>query len=228
MLDRITTMEDQLNVLSLREQVYIYLRKQMNLGVLLPGSTINIGKIAKQLGISKTPLRDALIHLEIEGFVTILPRRGVCVNVLELCDVKNAYDAIGMVEASIVMECSEKIEPSHILKLEQLNETMLQDVQKNDYSRLFNTNISFHDVYLKLSDNELIKKFILPTKQRLYDFPRQNYIKEWEIKNCEEHQQFIDCLKQGKPEKAAKVLKDVHWSFEYQKAHIKKFYNMKE
>ncbi len=84
------------------------MRKQMNLGALLPGSTINIGKIAKQLGISKTPLRDALIHLEVEGFVTILPRRGVCVNVLELCDVKNAYNAIGMVEASIVMECFRK------------------------------------------------------------------------------------------------------------------------
>ena len=72
----------------------------MNLGFLLPGSTINIGEIAKQLGISKTPLRDALIHLEMEGFVTILPRRGVRVNVFELQDVKNAYDAIGLVEAA--------------------------------------------------------------------------------------------------------------------------------
>ena len=226
MLDRITTMEDQLNVLSLREQVYIYLRKQMNLGVLLPGSTINIGKIAKQLGISKTPLRDALIHLEIEGFVTILPRRGVCVNVLELCDVKNAYDAIGMVEASIVLDCFDRIEPFHILKLERLNETMILDIEKNDFTRLFNTNLQFHDVYLDTSDNKLIKQFILPIKHRLYDFPRQNYIKEWEIKNCEEHKLFINCLKQGNPEKAAKVLKDAHWSFEYQKKFIKKFYNM--
>lgn len=223
-----TIMEVQLNILSLREQVYTYLRKQMNLGVLLPGSTINIGEIASQLGISKTPLRDALIHLEVEGFVTILPRRGVCVNVLELRDVRNAYNAIGMVEASIVMNCFDRIEPSHILKLEQLNEIIILDIEKNDFTRLFNTNVEFHDVYLDISKNELIKKFILPIKQRLYDFPRQNYIKEWEIKNCEEHQQFIDCLKQGKPEKAAKVLKDVHWSFEYQKNFIKNFYNMKE
>jgi DNA-binding GntR family transcriptional regulator len=98
-----TIMEVQLNVLSLREQVYTYLRQQMSLGILVPGSTINIGEIASQLGISKTPLRDALIHLEVEGFVTILPRRGFCVNVLVLRDVRNAYDAIGMVEASIVM-----------------------------------------------------------------------------------------------------------------------------
>jgi len=221
-------MKDQLNVLSLREQVYTYLRRQMNLGALVPGTTINITKIAKQLGISKTPLRDALIHLEVEGFVTILPRRGVCVNVLELCDVKNAYNAIGMVEASIVIECFEKIKPSHILKLEELNEIQIQDVEKNDYSQLFNTNIQFHNVYLDISSNELIKKFILPTKQRLYDFPRQNYIKEWETRNCKEHALFITWLKKGNPEKAAKVLKDIHWSFEYQKNFIKKFYNITE
>ena len=221
-------MQIQLNVLSLREQVYTYLRQQMSLGILVPGSTINIGEIASQLGISKTPLRDALIHLEVEGFVTILPRRGVCVNVLTLAYVKNAYTAIGMVEASIVKDCFDRIEPSHISKLEELNETMIQDVEKNDFTRLFNTNVEFHDVYLDISNNELIKKFILPIKQRLYDFPRQNYISQWEIQNCKEHQAFIDCLKQGKPEKAAKALKDVQWSFEYQKNFIKKFYNIKE
>lgn len=219
-------MEAQLNLLSLREQVYTYLRKQMNLGVLLPGSTINIGKIAKQLGISKTPLRDALIHLEIEGFVTILPRRGVRVNIFELQNVKHAYNAIGMVEASIVMDCFDKIESSHILKLEELNERMISDIEKNIFERLFTTNLQFHDVYLDISDNELLKKFILPIKYRLYDFPRQNYISEWEKRNCKEHERFINFLKQGNPKKAATVLKDTHWSFEYQENFIKKFYNM--
>ena len=155
-------MENQLNITSLREQVYAYLRKQMNRGTFIPGSTINIGEIAKQLGISKTPLRDALIHLEIEGFVTVLPRRGVRVNVLELADVKNAYDAIGMVEASIILDCFERIKPSHISKLEKLNGAMISDIKKNDFKQLFKTNLQFHDVYLNVSDNKLLKKFILP------------------------------------------------------------------
>ncbi|MCP4673566.1 MAG: GntR family transcriptional regulator [Desulfobacula sp.] len=218
-------MKDQLNIISLREQVYSYLRKQMARGALLPGSTINIGKIAKQLGISKTPLRDALIHLEVEGFVTILPRRGVQVNFLELIDVKNAYDAIGMVEASIVMDCFEKLTPSHISKLEKLNKIMISDVENNDFHRLFHTNLEFHDIYLSISDNELLKKFILPIKQRLYDFPRQNYLKEWELRNCAEHQEVINLLKENNPKKAAKVIKDVHWSYEFQEDFIKAFYD---
>ena len=58
-------MKTPLTVLSLREQVYEYLRNEMTTGSLTPGSAINLNKIAEQLGISKTPLRDALIHLEI-------------------------------------------------------------------------------------------------------------------------------------------------------------------
>jgi len=216
----------QLDVLPLREHVYAYLRQQMNLGALTPGSTINIKEIANHLGISNTPLRDALIQLEIEGFVTILPRRGVRVNILELKDVKNAYDAIGMVEASIVQDCSEKIGASHISKLEKLNRIMISDIEKNDFRRLFKTNLEFHDVYINVSGNELLKKFILPIKHRLYDFPRHNYDGEWEMRNCLEHQDFIENLKTGNSKKAASILKDAHWSFEYQEHFIRKFYNM--
>lgn len=221
-------MENQFNVISLREQVYDYLRREMAVGKLIPGSTINIGKIADQLGISKTPLRDALIHLEVEGFVTILPRRGVQVNKLTIEDVKYAYDAVGMVEASIVMDCFEKITPDHISTLEKLNEKMIADIKKNDFQRLFSNNLEFHDVYINLSDNDLLKKFILPIKHRLYDFPRQNYLGEWEMRNSEEHNHFIDCLKNKDPKGAADILKNVHWSFEVQEDYIRQFHKMKK
>lgn len=212
---------------SLSDQVYAYLRRQMNQGDLLPGSTINIGEIASQLGISKTPLRDALIHLELEGFVTILPRRGVRVNQLQIEDVKNAYDAIGLVESFIITECIDKITAAHIKKLEALNDKMIQDIEKNNFSQLFKTNLEFHNIYLDISDNDLLKKFIFPIKHRLYDFPRQNYIPEWEMRNCQEHTQFIEYIKAGNAIDAAAILKETHWSFEVQKDFIYAFYEAK-
>lgn len=217
-------MAEKLQFSSLSDQVYSYLRRQMNQGTMLPGSTIHIGDIANQLGISKTPLRDALIQLECEGYVEILPRKGVRVNKLRIQDVKNAYAAIGLVEAFIVTSCIDKITPRHIKELEELNETIISDIKKKDFSRLFSTNLQFHNVYLEISDNEPLKKFILPIKHRLYDFPRQNYISEWELNNCEEHRRVIGCLKTGDGEGAARILKDEHWSFEYQQAFIYSFY----
>ncbi len=220
-------MNSGLKFSSLSDQVYTYLRRQMNQGDLLPGSTINIGEIANQLGISKTPLRDALIHLELEGFVTILPRRGVRVNQLQIEDVKNAYDAIGLVESFIIVECIDKITSAHIKKLESLNNKMIKDIEKNSFSDLFKTNLEFHNIYLDISDNELLKKFIFPIKHRLYDFPRQNYIPDWEMRNCQEHKQFIESLKAGNAVDAATILKETHWSFEVQKDFIYAFYGAK-
>ncbi|SDO48243.1 GntR family transcriptional regulator [Desulforhopalus singaporensis] len=221
-------MNSALQFSSLSDQVYTYLRTQMNQGDLVPGSTINIGEIAKQLGISKTPLRDALIHLELEGFVTILPRRGVRVNRMGIDDVKKAYDAVGLVEAFIVQTNFELITPSHIERLEELNERIIADLEKDDFSNIFHTNLKFHHVYIDICDNELLKKFILPIKHRLYDFPRQNYIAEWEVRNCQEHNEFIEALKRGDAGEAGSILKDKHWSFEYQKDFIYDFYQVAE
>ena len=213
-----------LNTLLLSEQVYQYLRKEMASGNILPGSNINIANIAAQLGISKTPLRDALIHLEVEGFVTILPRKGVVVNKMSVEDVRQAYDAIGIVESAIVQANGDRMTALHIKQLRDLNELMIADIKRDDYSRYFETNLEFHDVYLQLSDNQLLKKFIMPIKQRLYDFPRQGYIREWELRNCKEHEIFISYLENGDYSRAGKYLKDVHWSFDVQEGYIREFH----
>ncbi len=218
-------MKPLLNVSSLREQVYEYLKNEMITGGLLPGSTINLNKIADQLGISKTPLRDALIHLEQEGFVTILPRRGVMVNALSLDEVRHAYDAIGIIEAAIVVGTFDRIRPTHIQRLERLNDQMREDIKNDNFSSLFKTNIAFHDVVNNLSDNLLLKKFILPIKHRLYDFQGQSYIQAWELRNCDEHERYIEYLRKGNPEQAASVLKDVHWSYQVQESFIRQFYD---
>jgi len=84
-----------LNIKSLKEQVYEYLREQMRRGDLKPGSVIEMEETSKKLGVSKTPLRDALLQLEMEDFVTILPRRKVVVNVLTLQDIRNYYEVMG-------------------------------------------------------------------------------------------------------------------------------------
>ncbi len=78
-----------LNIKSLKEQVYEHLREQMRTGGLRPGAAIDMEETSKRLGVSKTPLRDALLQLEMEGFVTILPRRKIVVNVLTLQNIRD-------------------------------------------------------------------------------------------------------------------------------------------
>ena len=63
-----------------------------------------------RLGVSKTPLRDALLQLEMEGFVAILPRRKVVVNVLSLEDIKNYYEIIGALESTALLRAFDLLE----------------------------------------------------------------------------------------------------------------------
>jgi DNA-binding GntR family transcriptional regulator len=62
-------------------------------------------------------------------------------------------------------------------------------------------------------------------KQRLYDFPRRGYIKEWEQSNCRDHDRLIEALKTGDRDAAVRVWRDVHWSFEIQEKYIRRFYS---
>ena len=74
---------------SLREQVYDFLRAEMASGGLQPGAYLDLNELADRLGVSRTPLREALLNLESQGFVTVLPRRGFQLNELSLDDIRH-------------------------------------------------------------------------------------------------------------------------------------------
>lgn len=217
-----------LDIRSLQEQVYEYLRNEMQSGRLFPGSLININKISKQLGISKTPLRDALIKLECEGFVTILPRRGIMVNKFTLEKIKNTVEILGALESAVIVSVFDKITPEHIKKMRKINENLkatMQDSKSDSFDKqYYQLNIAFHDVFLDLSSNTDLKNIIMPLKQKLYDWPRLTYIREWELINCEEHDRLLTLFANGTPEEAGLLWRDFHWSFDAHGEFIKKFY----
>lgn len=213
-----------INQKSLREQVYEYLRDQMNRGGLVPGTAINLNTLTRELGVSKTPLRDALIQLETEGFVTIYPRRGVFVNRMSLEDIRNAFQIIGSLEVTALREVYPEIGEVEFTRMKSLNERMIEAIKKKDFERYYRLNVDFHDVFLEMVDNDTLKRIVTLLKLRLYDFPRRGYIAEWELRNCEEHAQFIGFLENGDLEEAVHVLRDVHWAFVAQEEYIRKFY----
>ena len=213
-----------MNLQPLREQIYQFLRKEMQTGALLPGSTINLNQISARLGVSKTPLRDALIRLEAKGFVTILPRRGVKVNVLTLRDIKDLYEIIGSLEASVIASAFHRFDQDKINQMERINSRHREAILVGDFEGIYHSNLSFHDSFLELSDNGEIRGLIDPLKQRLYDFPRRSYLSEWELRNAKEHQQFIDFIKNNDCEGAVRMMRNVHWAYACQEKYIRRFY----
>ena len=210
---------------SLKEQVYEYLREQMGKGEIRPGSSINMEETSKKLGVSKTPLRDALLQLEMENFVSILPRRGVVVNHLTLQDIKESYEIIGALESTALLCAFDKIKKSDIKKLQTLNMEMKEAIKRDKFSLYSAKNLKFHNTFLNLCGNLSLVGIVNNLKRRLYDFPRQEgFVKRWEETSIREHKELIDLIEQGRREEAARFIRDVHWSYEVQEKFIKEFY----
>jgi len=212
-------------VKSLKEQVYDYLRGQFQAHRLQPGTVINMEATAKKLGISKTPLRDALLQLEMEGFVTIHPRRGIYVSSLTLAEIGEFYQVIGALESSSLLAAFPKLGKATIKKMDQLNRQMRKAIDRDDFNLFYEKNLAFHDCFIEPGANKTLERIVGNLKKRLYDFPRQRqWIKEWEESSIREHQKIIDFLAAGDPAAAALFLRDVHWSFEVQEKFIRQYY----
>jgi DNA-binding GntR family transcriptional regulator len=218
-----------LNTTSLKDQVYEYLRAQLGKGELRPGSSIKMDETSQKLGVSRTPLREALLQLEMEGFVSILPRRGVIVNHLTLQDIRNYYEIIGALESAALLANFSKLKEAQIKKLCVLNDEMKRAIDRDDFNQYYQKNLLFHRVFLGLCGNKNLVKIVNTLKRRLYDFPRQEgFVKQWEVTSIDEHSELVRLIEERKKEQAANYIRDVHWSFDVQEKFLKKYYKRAE
>ncbi len=220
-----TTPPGPLVLKSLREQVYDHLRHLLSRGEIQPGAFINQDELASRLGVSRTPLRDALLQLEAEGFVSILSRRGVRVQPLTLEDIRHLYEVIGALEGAALLAAFPELGKTEVRALRHLNAEMKDAVLAGDFDRYYDRNLAFHDVFLDRCGNERLVRIVRTHKQRLYDWPRrQGLVKEWELASLEEHAAFVRLVAKGDARAAADHLRDVHWSFDVQERFIHRYY----
>lgn len=210
---------------SLREQVYDYLRGEMASGGMQPGSFLDLNALARHLGISRTPLRDALLQLEVEGFVEILPRRGFRLKPLGLDEIRNLYQIVGALESAALAAAGPRLGKAGLAAMKAENRAMLQSLKTGNFERFYEHNTAFHGVFLEASANPRMTALVQSLKQRLYDWPRRKaMLKSWEERSVKEHARLLELLGAGQFEEAAAYHRDVHWSFEVQEPFVKVYY----
>jgi len=197
----------------------------MRHGCLAPGGSLNLRSISQSLGLSITPLRDALIQLESEGFVAIQPRRGIYIVELTLNDFRNLYEFIGVLENTAINSIKGKIDRDVIEKLRECNNCLERSIEKQDLDGIYHENIYFHNLYLDLCENPFLLKTLRTLRMRLFDFPRMTSIpRDWWESSLQEHAQFIGLLEQGQICQAADYMREVHFSYQYQEHYISKYH----
>lgn len=193
----------------LRTQVYEHLREQIRTETIQPGMFISINQLMKSLGISRTPLRDALLQLQTEGFLTFLPQRGIKINELRWEDIMCLYEILGGLDSRALLSVFDRIGQREIKKMKAINQKIIQDDCSRDFGEYFNINTAFHNVYLKLSTNRELTNYLSIIRQRLFQFGKRDRGQVRDL-NYEEHLTMLDLIEQRRGREAADFMRDVH------------------
>lgn len=199
----------------LRTQVYEYLRHELKAENLLPGMFVSMNQMMQQLGISRTPLREALLQLQAEGFVTFLPQRGIQINELSKQDIENLYEMLGALDSRALLSVFPKLGPREIRRMERINQDMAANMEEQNFIRYFDFNSAFHHVYLDLSHNQPLLHQLRIIRQRLFEFGKKDWSLKMRQMNYQEHLQLIKLIRGGDAVGAADFMRDVHCIINY-------------
>lgn len=218
----------QIQCITSTDHVYAYLMDKMHKGELLPGNSLDLKKIREELSVSSTPLSNALIRMEAEGFVTIFPRSRVVVNKLELSDFNLLYSIIGTIECTLIEESISDYSKPIIKHMRDLNQAMKEDIEQHRMSDYDKHHYEFHEIFMNRRQNIFARRILNPIKSRLWDFPRKNFLFDWYIKAIGEHEQIICAIEKRDIPSLEHIVKDVHWGYDECKHSIKIEYNLEE
>jgi len=142
---------------TLREQVIDHLREEILSSRLEPGAELGEVALARSLGISRGPLREALGQLAAEGLVTMVPRRGAVVTRLTRQEFMDAYQVREALE-SLAMELAvPRLSTDEKARLHEMCEAMERAAAARDSISFFAVNREFHDLFVRASGNRKLE-----------------------------------------------------------------------
>ncbi len=173
---------------------YEYLVSKMQKGELVAGMSVTEQGLADELGISRTPAREALRRLEGDGLVVSEPRFGMKVKELGYIETLELYEAREALEMAAVEICAEKISGIEIAELEILQEQMACSMQ--DPSRMASLNYAFHKALLNAAKNRYLTMSFEAIHKTLAILGATTLANtERAEESLIEHQDLIECLK---------------------------------
>ncbi len=192
---------------ALYQQVAERLREQIFNRELEPGSWIDELRLAQEYGISRTPLREALKVLAVEGLVTMKVRRGAYVTEMSADDVHQVYRLLGLLEADAAAEVAESASDDEIAELRALHDKLEKQVRQRD--AFFVTNEQFHLRLLAIAGNRWRSQIVGDLRKvmklnRHHSLFRQGRIAE----SLAEHRAVMQALAARQPAEAARLMRE--------------------
>jgi len=141
---------------SLRELAFQSIKNAILTNQLKSENIYKIEELAKSLGISKTPVREALLDLSIKGFVTFLPRKGIQINLLDKNDIEYLYEFRTAMEIAVIKRIAKSISEESISALKSINAECQKSMEHDNKIEYLKNDRKFHLFLAELSENDYI------------------------------------------------------------------------
>lgn len=196
------------SVASLTDQAYIALRRDILSCVIQPGSEVSEADIAERLVMSKTPVREALGRLQVEGFVKAFPRRGYQVVPLTIADMDELFDVRAIVEAGCGELAAERITGEELTRLAALADVSY-DVATASLETFISANRNFHLAIASASGNRRLQEMVYKQLDELERFfylgaRARNVNREVHV----DHHRIVEVLRSRDRQAARKIMID--------------------
>ena len=193
--------------LPLRDVVFNTLRKAILRGELKPGERLMEIQLANKLGVSRTPIREAIRKLELEGLVLMIPRKGAEVaqitekNMQDVLEVRKALE-----ELSVQLAC-ERITPAQVEEMKMAAEDFRKVLKSGDVTKIAEADVKFHDIIFAATNNQRLITLLNNMREQMYRF-RVEYLKQKECypQLLEEHDKLIALISGGEVEEACELM----------------------
>lgn len=174
--------------------VHARLRDDIASGHFKPGERLKERQLADRYGVSRIPVRDALLKLEREGFLDTLPRRGVVVRTLTAEDMQDLYDVREALEGQIMRLAARRATPTDKENLQKLIVRARDALGSGDDSALRSANFELHQLIIECAHNPLIGTLMEPLEARMFWILRRGSDPE---KRHVEHVGMVDAICSG-------------------------------
>lgn len=211
-------MEGKINNLPIREQIFKKVRMMILNYELKPGDKLIEGQLAEQLGVSRTPVREALHRLEEEGLIEIFPRRYCLVKGITIDSIHEINLIRANLEPLTAVIAVEKLTDEDLTKLDNILSQSKRALSEKDIENLILLNDEFHNLIIQSANLPRITK-LLENLQDYYMFFRRSYMKKDELaeRTMKEHFEILKALKSRDKDLVEKAYKHhVGGIFEYE------------
>jgi DNA-binding GntR family transcriptional regulator len=196
----------------LYEDVADGLREQIFSKQIAPGSWLDEQSLAKQFGISRTPMREAIKVLASEGLITIKMRRGAYVTEVNRGDLEQIYTVLSLLESQAVKEVAIKANEDELNLLDHLHHRLEKAAADRDIEQFFEINSKFHELIQEIAGNRWMNGVIDDLRKVLKLHRRESLTSTGRIQNSlMEHREILKAILK-RDQLAAEAAMRKHWA----------------